>query len=153
MPLWAQLREQHDTLVRAVADLENRRTARTVDSGRAEHVLTNIRQRREDTILRWLSDEPEVEPVPQAADQPLEELQSRVTVLRNRLRRIGPVNPLAVEEFTELEERAHVPARTDRRSGSCLDRTLTRSNGSSAAPSARTSTPRSSKWRRTFAPW
>ncbi len=102
----AQLRGQNDALVRTIADLENRRTARTVDSGRAEHMLTNVRQRREDTILRWLSDEPEVEPAPQAADEPLEELQSRVTVLRNRLRRIGPVNPLAVEEFTELDERA-----------------------------------------------
>lgn len=101
-----ELRGQHDVLVRTVADLENRRTARTVDSGRAEQVLASVRQRREDTIVRWLSDEPDVEPAPQASEEPLEELQSRVTVLRNRLRRIGPVNPLAVDEFTELEERA-----------------------------------------------
>ena len=102
----AQLRGQHDVLVRTVADLENRRTARTVDSGRAEHMVASVRQRREDTIVRWLSDEPDVEPAPQASDEPLEELQSRVTALRNRLRRIGPVNPLAVEEFAELQERA-----------------------------------------------
>ena len=101
-----QLRAQHGALVRATADLENQRTARTVDSGRADQVLASVRQRREDTILRWLSDEPEVEPAPKAADEPLEELQSRVTLLRNRLRRIGPVNPLAVEEFSELQERA-----------------------------------------------
>ncbi|MDE2816635.1 MAG: chromosome segregation protein SMC [Chloroflexota bacterium] len=101
-----ELRAQHGALVRAIADLENQRTARTVDYGRAEQVLASVQQRREDTILRWLSDEPEAEPVPKAADEPLEELQSRVTLLRNRLRRIGPVNPLAVEEFAELEERA-----------------------------------------------
>ena len=102
----AQLRGQHDVLVRTVADLENRRTARTVDYGRAEHVLAGVRQRREDTIVRWLSDEPDAEPAPQASAATLEELQSRVTSLRNRLRRIGPVNPLAVEEFSELEARA-----------------------------------------------
>lgn len=101
-----KLRGQHGALVRAAADLENRRTARTVDYGRAEHVLAGVQQRREDTILRWLSDEPEVEPAPQASDEPLEELQGRVTSLRNRLRRIGPVNPLAVEEFAELAARA-----------------------------------------------
>lgn len=101
-----ELRVQHGALVRATADLENQRTARTVDYGRAEHVLAGVQQRREDTVIRWLSDEPDVEPAPQAADEPLEEMQSRVTSLRNRLRRIGPVNPLAVEEFSELEARA-----------------------------------------------
>lgn len=101
-----ELRAQHGALIRSIADLENQRSARTVDFGRAEQVLTGVQQRREDTIVRWLGDEPDAEPAPKAAEEPLEELQSRVTMLRNRLRRIGPVNPLAVDEFAELEARA-----------------------------------------------
>lgn len=100
------VRARHDTLVRANADLENQRTARTVDYNRAEQALAGIQQRHEDTVVRWLSDEPDVEPTPEPAAVPLAELQSRVTSLRNRLRRIGPVNPLAVEEFAEVEQRA-----------------------------------------------
>ena len=101
-----QLRVHHGALVRTNSDLENQRTARTVDHSRAEQVLAGIQQRREDTVVRWLSDEPEVEPVPKPSAEPLEELQGRVTSLRNRLRRIGPVNPLAVEEYSLLEGRA-----------------------------------------------
>lgn len=101
-----EMRGQLGALVRVTADLENRRTARTVDFGRAEQVLASVRQRREDTVVRWLSDAPEAETVPRRSAVPLEELQSQVTTLRNRVRRIGPVNPLAVEEFAELEERA-----------------------------------------------
>ena len=101
-----QLRSQRGALAQTRSDLENRRAARERDLVRAEQVLAGVRQRREDTIVRWLSDEPDVEPVPKPAADPLEELQGRVTSLRNRLRRIGPVNPLAVAEFSELEQRA-----------------------------------------------
>ena len=86
--------------------MENQRAARERDFIRAEQVLAGVRQRREDTVVRWLSDEPEAEPVPQPSAEPPEELQRKVTTLRNRLRRIGPVNPLAVEEFSLLDQRA-----------------------------------------------
>ena len=101
-----QLRVQHGVLAQTRTDLENQRAARERDFIRAEQVLAGVRQRREETVVRWLSDEPEVEPVPQPSAEPPEELQRKVTSLRNRLRRIGPVNPLAVEEFSLLEQRS-----------------------------------------------
>ena len=99
-------RVQHGVLTRTRADLANQRSARAAERSRAEQVLAGVRQRREDTVVRWLSDEPEAEPVPEPAAESLEELQQRVTSLRRRVRRIGPVNPLAVEEFGLLEQRA-----------------------------------------------
>lgn len=103
----AELRAQLGALNRSGADVENRRAELDRESIRAEQVLAGVRQRREETVVRWLSDEPEAEPTPRPSAVPLEEMQSRVTTLRNRVRRIGPVNPLAVEEFAVLEERAN----------------------------------------------
>ncbi len=91
---------------RAGANLEGRLAARERDCDLAEQALAGARQRREDTVVRWLSDEPDAEPLPKPSAEPVEALQRRVASLRNRLRRIGPVNPLAVEEFGLLRERA-----------------------------------------------
>ncbi len=101
-----RLREQHGVLARTRGDLEAQRSARAAELSRAEQVLAGVRQRREDTVVRWLSDEPDAEPIPQPAAVSLEELQQQVTSLRRRLRRIGPVNPLAVEEHGLLAQRA-----------------------------------------------
>ena len=101
-----QLRVRLGVCAQTCADLEEERTARERDCIRAEQALAGVRQRREDTVVRWLSDEPDAEPVPTPSAEPVETLQRRVASLRNRLRRIGPVNPLAVAEFTQLRERA-----------------------------------------------
>jgi chromosome segregation protein len=101
-----QLRQQYTVLTQNRTAIDNRKAARERDLVRAEQVLVGLQQRREETIVRWLSDEPEADPVPKPAAEPLDEMQGRIASLRNRLRRIGPVNPLAVEEFTQLEERA-----------------------------------------------
>ena len=146
-----QLRSQRGALAQTRSDLENRRAARERDLVRAEQVLAGVRQRREDTIVRWLSDEPDVEPVPKPAADPLEELQGRVTSAAESIAANWPREPAGRGRVLRARTARDVPPRADCRSGSRPGRPRRSQAATPAHGFARTLRPLSSGSPPTFA--
>ncbi len=126
-PAEAQLREEETRL----GELEEREAAATAalleqESAHSRAALEAQRaQDRQETLFeRAAADGVELDPAPApangAAEQeqdatiPIEALQRAIEALRTRILRLGPVNPLALEEYDETTERQrHLRAQID----------------------------------------
>ncbi|MCS6882997.1 MAG: chromosome segregation protein SMC [Oscillochloridaceae bacterium] len=117
-PAEAELREEETRL----ADLEQREAAATAAlleresaHSRAALEAQRAQDRQEALIERAAADGVELDPAPalagdaaepeQDASVPIEALQRDIEALKARILRLGPVNPLALEEYDETAER------------------------------------------------
>jgi chromosome segregation protein len=97
-----QLRRHRSTAERQLAELRERASRVELDEAEAKVRLENV----VDTIRRELDCEPEATrgaecpPLPPGTSP-----SSRVRELERELRLLGPINPLALEEFSALQER------------------------------------------------
>ncbi|MCX7791992.1 MAG: chromosome segregation protein SMC, partial [Chloroflexaceae bacterium] len=127
-PAEAELREEETRL----ADLEQREAAATAAlleqesaHSRAALEAQRAQDRQEALYERAAADGVELDPAPALADGaaeqeqedaaiPIEALQRDIEALKTRILRLGPVNPLALEEFDETAERQrHLRAQID----------------------------------------